>query len=193
MIDLTNHLTAEPNPYYRPKTLRAFLAVLLFLVVTFQLHSQTSRAYNTRAAFLLNFTQFIEWPASAYPTVDAPFVIGILGEDPFGASLDETVAGEKVKGHTITIQRYQNVKDIKICHILFINNKEGTKLKEILPALPVKNILTVSDITDFATTGGIIRFRTNKNKIKLQINLSALKDADLSISSKLLKVADIVR
>ncbi|MDQ6815449.1 MAG: YfiR family protein, partial [Bacteroidota bacterium] len=149
--------------------------------------------YNIKARFIYNFTQFVEWPAATFSSAEAPFIIGILGEDPFGSALDDLVSGEKVKDHPIIIQRYQNVKDIKSCHILFINNKEGGKLKEIFASLPNRNILTVSDIPDFAAIGGIIYFVTKKNKIKLQINLPASKVADLTISSKLLQVAEIVR
>ncbi|MCW3110007.1 MAG: YfiR family protein, partial [Segetibacter sp.] len=155
--------------------------------------AQTSREYNIKAVFLYNFTQFVEWPSNTFPGPDAPFIIGILGDDPFHSSIDEAVANEKAKGHPIIVQRYRNVKDINNCHILFISNTESGKLREILAALASKNILTVSDIPDFATTGGIIRFITKENKIKLQINLPASKDADLNISSKLLQVAEIVR
>ena len=180
----------NPNITSTPRILWVTLLCLLFSV-----HSpaQSSREYAIKAAFLYNFTQFIEWPATTFATSDAPFVIGVLGEDPFHSSLDEAVAGEKVNDHPIVIQRYQNAKDIKSCHILFISRKESGKLREILASLPAKNILTVSDIPDFASAGGIIRFMTVENKIKLQINLPASKMADLNISSKLLQVADIVR
>ncbi len=177
---------------YCTKTIKVF-ATFLFLFFSYHLAAQTSREYNIKAVFLYNFTQFVEWPANTFRTPDAPFVIGILGNDPFHSYIDETVAGEKVKGHSIIVQRYLDVKDIKNCHILFITDSESGKLKEILASLPNKNMLTVSDIPDFAITGGIIRFMTKENKIKLQINLSASKNADLNISSKLLQVAEIVR
>lgn len=178
---------------YKSKYARVCILALLFIIFSFQLHAQTSREYNIKAVFLYNFTQFINWPSNAFQDAEAPFVIGILGNDPFRTSLDKTVTNEKVKGRPIIIQRYQDVKEIKNCHILFINSKESRRLKEILSALPRKHILTVSDMPQFATAGGIIRFATKENKIRLQINLSTSKDADLSISSKLLQVADIVR
>jgi hypothetical protein len=165
----------------------------VFLIFSFQLHAQTSREYNIKAVFLYNFTQFVEWPSNAFQNPEAPYIIGILGDDPFRSAIDEAVAGEKAKGHPIIVRRYQNVNEIRNCHILFISNSLRGKLREILSALPNKNILTVSDIPDFATSGGIIRFMTKENKIKLQINLPASKDADLNISSKLLQVAEIVR
>jgi hypothetical protein len=176
------------------KVIKGLLNYRIFLLVlSIQLQAQTSQRYNTKAQFLYNFTQFIEWPAQAFASAEAPFIIGILGDDPFGPLLNDNVAGEKVKNHPIVVQRYEDVKDIKNCHILFISNKGAGKLREILAALPNKNILTVSDIPDFATTGGIIRFMLIKKKIKLQINLPASKNAELNISPKLLQLADIVR
>jgi hypothetical protein len=73
------------------------LYACLFLVTLPALQAQPlpSLAYKIKAAFLFNFTQFIDWPAATFPVADSPFVIGVLGEDPFGPYLDETVAGEK--------------------------------------------------------------------------------------------------
>lgn len=173
--------------------LKNFALALLLLVLSDQLQAQLSHQNAIKARFLYNFTHFVEWPSTVFAESGAPFVIGILGDDPFGSQLDEDVLGEKVKGHPIAVERYQDVKDIINCHILFINSKDDAKIKEILGALPGKNILTVSDMLNFTTIGGIIRFITIKNKIKLQINLPASKNAELNISPKLLQVADIVR
>jgi hypothetical protein len=153
--------------------------------------NNTLPEYNIKAVFLYNFTQFVEWPENTLVN-DEAFIIGILGTDPFQSYIDETVSGEKVKGHTILVQRYNTIKDIGKCHILFISNSEAGRVKEILAAVPNKKVLTVSDIPDFARTGGMIRFMKLNNKIKLQINRSAVKAAELSISSKLLRLADIV-
>ncbi len=180
------------NYSYRKRKLKVPVA-FLFLFFSFQLYAQISREYNIKAAFIYNFTRFVEWPSNAFSDPIAPFVIGILGDNPFDSSLYEAVGGEKVKGHPIIVQQYQNVNDIKNCHVLFISNNGDGKLKEILSTLPNKNILTVSDIPGFTTTGGIISFMTKENKIKLQINLSVAKATDLNISSKLLQVAEIVR
>ena len=152
-----------------------------------------SREYNIKAVFLYNFARFVEWPASTLGNAETPFVIGILGDDPFRSVIDQTVAGEKIKGHPIVIQRYKTVHEIKHCHILYISAREATKLNEILFALKNKNVLTVSDMASFTATGGMIRFMTKDNKIRLQINPEAAKAADLNISSKLLNVAEIDR
>jgi hypothetical protein len=147
--------------------------------------------YDIKAVFLYNFSHFVEWPQEAFNGSDAPFVIGILGEDPFRSYIDKTVEGEKVNGHSIVIKRFQHVNDIKNCHILFISAKEAGRVKDILSAVQNRSILTVSDMRNFTNAGGMISFFTKDNKIKLMINPAAARAAELNISSKLLRVAEI--
>jgi hypothetical protein len=159
----------------------------------FHLSAQTpvTREYQVKAVFLFNFTHFIEWPAASFSADQAPFVIGILGKNPFGAYLEEIVSGEKVNGHTVTVQYYNNMEEIKTCHILFINLAEEKKMEQVVESLKGRNILTVSDAPDFSEQGGMIRLFARDNKIKFQINLEASKAASLTLSSKLLRLADI--
>jgi hypothetical protein len=148
--------------------------------------------YQLKAVFLFNFTQFVEWPAEAFPESQTPLVIGILGEDPFGTYLDEAVAGEKANNRQLVVERYRRPQDIKLCHILFISRSEADRLEQILAGVSGRRILTVGDVDGFAGRGGMIRFVTERNKIRLKINLEAAKAAKLTISSKLLRPADIV-
>ena len=154
--------------------------------------SPASPEYQLKAVFLFNFAQFVEWPASAFPGPDAPLVIGILGEDPFGPYLDETVRGEKVNDRPLVVRRFRSVEEISTCHILFISGREMGRLRGILDSLRGRSILTVGDVEGFATRGGMIRFITDQNRIRFRINLDAAKAADLTISSKLLRAAQIV-
>lgn len=170
------------------------LALLLLVIFTNSARAQPelSREYNIKAVFLLNFTRFIDWPAEAYQSAASPFVIGILGNDPFNELIDNAVAGEVVYQHPIVIQRYKSVDSIKDCHVLFIARTEAADLKSVQAALTGKSTLTVSDQVNFAGRGGMICFVTQNNKIKLQINALAAKRANLNISSKLLRLAEIV-
>jgi len=174
----------------RRGTAKIHLAVFL-LVISFTATAQNPvREYRFKAVFLFNFTKFVEWPASSFDSPEAPFIIGILGDDPFGSVIDETVASEKVKGHPIVIQRYKQLPDIEHCHLLFISAKEIPVLKDKMQEIQ-RHILTVGDSPDFNIAGGMIRLTTRDNKIKLIINPSAVKAAELNMSSKLLKVAEI--
>ena len=147
---------------------------------------------QVEAVFLFNFSQFVEWPAQAFASQRSPLVIGVLGSDPFGAALDEVVRGEVVNGRTLEVRRYQRVEEVKDCHILFISRSERPRLEQILAHLQGRSVLTVSDLEDFARQGGVIRFVLVEDKVRLRINLEAAKAAGLTISSKLLRPAQIV-
>jgi hypothetical protein len=151
-----------------------------------------SREYQVKAVFLFNFAQFVEWPPAAFAGARSPLVIGILGGDPFGAYLDETVRDEKVSNRPLEIQRYQRVDEIKTCHVLFISRSEANRLEQILVSFKDRHILIVGDGDDFVQRGGMIRLATAQNKIRLIINVDAAKAANLTISSKLLRAAELV-
>ena len=172
--------------------LRAALASAL-LWSGWGLAAQTPHAseYQIKAVFLFNFAQFVDWPPGAFPDSAAPLVIGVLGDDPFGPYLDETVRGETVRGRPLEIRRYQKIEDIKTCHILFISASEDSRLDTILGTLKDRAVLTVGDGTGFARRGGMVRFLSEKNKIRMRINLEAVKAANLKVSSKLLRVAEV--
>jgi hypothetical protein len=156
--------------------------------------AQTRRASasDVQAVFLFNFAQFVDWPADAFPDSQSPLVIGILGKDPFGGALDETVRGETVRQRTFRIDRYRRVEEVKNCHILFISRSEIKRVDEIVAALKDRPILTVSNADDFDQPGGIIRFILDQSRIRLSIDLEAAEAARLTFSSKLLRSAEIV-
>jgi hypothetical protein len=154
--------------------------------------SVQASASEVQAVFLFNFAQFVDWPAEAFADPQAPLVIGILGKDPFGGFLDETVRGETVRGRTFRVDRYRRVEELRDCHILFIGRSETKRLDSILAALKDRPILTVSSGDDFDRAGGIIRFILDKSKIRLSVDLEAAQAARLTFSSKLLRSAEIV-
>ena len=172
----------------RQNLIRALLACSFFILSA---QKTAVPEYEVKAVFLFNFSQFVEWPAAAFASDQAPLVIGILGEDPFGTYLNNIVYGEKMKEHPLMVSHYKNLEEVKSCHILFINKIEINNMGDVLKNLKEKNVLTVSDAPNFLLQGGMVRFFIKNNKIQLQINLDAAKAAKLDISSKLLKVADI--
>ena len=148
--------------------------------------------YEVKAVFLFNFSQFVDWPEAAFADGRAPLVIGVLGSDPFGATLDEIVRGEMVNGRPLAVRRYQSPDQVDTCHILFIDRSQDSRLDTIVAALKGHSVLTVGDFEGFTRRGGMIRFVTVGNKIRLRINLGAAQEAKLTISSKLLRPAKIV-
>lgn len=154
--------------------------------------TEPSREYKLKAVFLFNFAQFVDWPAQAFPDAQSPLVIGVLGQDPFGAYLDEIVRDEKVKGRPLLVERHRQVDEVRACHILFVSRSESERLDAVLLELKGRPILTVGDTDDFAKRGGMIRFVTEKNKTRMSVNLGAAKESKLKISSRFLRSAEIV-
>lgn len=145
--------------------------------------------YTVKAVFLLNFTRFIEWPQ---PAPSGPLVIGVLGDDPFGRKLDVALQGEKVGARPVVAKRLESLAEIAECDALFISQSEKDRLSRILARCQQRPMLTVSDISNFAEQGGMVEMVTQDTKIRLRINVEAARDARLTISSKLLRPAQIV-
>jgi hypothetical protein len=148
--------------------------------------------YQVKAVFLFNFSQFVDWPPQAFTSPTEPFVIGILGTDPFGARLDEAVRGERIAERPIIVRRFTKVDEIADCQILFIDGSEAAQLDPIIRTLGHRSILTVSEVDGAAQRGVMVQFVTENNRIRLRINAESARAAGLSISSKLLRLADIV-
>ena len=170
----------------------ALLAILLALAAPPGRAQAPPTEYQVKAVFLFNFSQFVDWPVAAFADGRSPLVIGVLGDDPFGAMLDEIVQGETVNGRPLAVRRYKSIDEVDACHILFIGRSQLGQLDAVVAALKDRNVLTVGDFEGFTSHGGIIRFVTVGNKIRLRINLAAAQQARLTISSKLLRPAHIV-
>lgn len=172
------------------RILRALSFVLLLLVTANSSAAPTE--YRVKAVFLYHFSRFVEWPESAFAAPDAPFVIGVFGQDPFGPELDEVVRGETVNGRPLQIRRIHDVADVAGCQILFIPASEQPQLDEIVAALGQHSTLTVSDVDGAASQGAMIRLVTDGDRIRLRVNVESARAAGLIISSKLLRSAEIV-
>lgn len=162
---------------------------LLLAAVPGHAQSPAPSEYKLKAAFLFNFAKFIDWPAEAFADDKSPFVIGVLGDNPFGNELEQTVAGKKVNDHPITIQSFRAAAETTNCHILFISTAEKKRLPEIIQALRGTSVLTVGETEQFIEAGGMINFVLEAGKIRFQINDDAAKAARLKISSKLMSLA----
>jgi hypothetical protein len=152
------------------------------------------KEYQVKAAILLQSARFVEWPAEA----DAPIVVGVLGEDPFGPLLDQIFKGESAKGRPLEIRRFKAPQDLEPCHILFVCASEKERWPEIRKrlgedAFKARGPLTVSDIEAFAEAGGVLHLDLQEKKVRLRINVDAAARASLKISSQLLKLAVVVR
>ncbi|HEX4485821.1 MAG TPA: YfiR family protein [Terriglobales bacterium] len=149
--------------------------------------------YQVEAAYLFNFGKFVDWPPTSLPNTEAPLVVCVLGEDPFGSSLDSILQRGTVKGKAITAKRIGRVEEVASCQVLYISASEAGSVDRILNGVGKISVLTVSDMPQFLDRGGMIQFVLEEGKIRFQINLNAAENARLVLSSELLKVAMTVK
>jgi len=149
--------------------------------------------YQVEAAYLYNFGRFVEWPSQATAVRTDTFTICVLGQDPFGSSLDAALVGEKIGNRSVVAKRISVARESADCQILFISSSEANRLNKIIEALDKSAVLTVSDIPQFSQQRGMIQFVLEENRIRFEVNLTAAQRAGLALSSELLKVATAVR
>ncbi len=164
---------------------------MLALLLSTAVPAAAPDEYQVEAVFLLHFTQFIEWPQASGDS-HAPFVIGVLGRDPFGNALDEAVRGETVNGRPLVVKRFAGAADLGPCQILFIDRSAIGDADRVIASVSHSGTLTVSDVDVPAPADVIIRFLNEDRRIRLRINVDYARTAGLTISSKLLRPAQVV-
>ncbi len=143
--------------------------------------------YQVKAAFLLNFAKFVEWPAGAFPTADSPIAICVLGKDPFGRALDEVVQGETVNARRLVVQRINQAPAPRMCNVLFVGGGEKD-VPKLLDSLG-RQVLTVGEGDKFLRDGGMIALVIDNRRVRFDVNQMAAVNAGLTLSSRLLSVA----
>ena len=152
--------------------------------------------YKIKAAFLLNFAKFVDWPETSFTNSHAPFVIGLVGEDPFGQLLDDAFMNRSVNGRGFIIRRLSMDEAPENCHILFVSASEKARLPALLQTLVSKPVLTVSEMDRFGESGGMINFKLvggQVKQVKLETNPEAAVLGGLKLSSKLIAISTVVK
>ncbi len=148
--------------------------------------------FEVEAAFIPKFTSFITWPHYTFHYDDSPFVIGILGENPFGESLAEIVSDKDFGGRPFEIRQFDAPEEVRQCQILYIDERRFPDLPVTLGALDGDGLLTIGNHADFTQHGGVLRFLIEEQRVRFEINVSAAQEHNLRISSKLLSLARVV-
>jgi hypothetical protein len=179
------------------RAIRFIAACLITVSLTIPMWAQSASSvapseYLIKAGFTYNFAKLMQWPDRAFPQPDSPIVIGILGADPFGNTLREVLTGKNVNGRTFVVKHLKLGAELKDCNILFVTASETAHLDEIFRVVRGLPILTIGESPNFARRGGIINFVLEDDKVHFEVNVEAAKQADITISSRLLTLARII-
>jgi YfiR/HmsC-like len=170
------------------------LAALIALVGATPTWAQASPSveYQVKAAFLLNFAKFIEWPPNVFQGEKTPIAVCIFRYDPFGSALDDIIRGKTINNREVLARRIAELPDLKSCQLVFVSDREDKLLSEILNSLKGASALVVGESEGFAERGGGVQFFLEDNKLRFAVNVDAVQRAHLTVSSKVLALARIV-
>jgi hypothetical protein len=149
---------------------------------------------EVRAAILINFPKYVDWPPTAFAQTNSPIVLAVFGDKDQGEALRKMVEGKTINGHRLAFKQVNTEEEITSgFHILFIGASEQRRIPAILEKCSGLSVLTVGESDDFLEKGGIINLASRDRKIRLEVNLLAANQARLKINSKLLAIADVVK
>jgi len=165
--------------------------MLLMSVSALAVHAEVAKEYQLKAAFLFNFTKFVEWPAARFADETSPVVIGVFGRNPFDEELANIVKGRTVNGRAIVVTLISTAEQVPHVHLLFVPASEEPRL----PVSVWKNlgIVAVGESDGFVDQGGTITFTQQGDKLRFAVNVATAERDGLKISAQLLKLAASIR
>lgn len=175
--------------------MRLFRFVLLVLLVMLpaqggaRADGSPSREYQLKAAFIYNFAQFVEWPGDTFSSPSAPLVIGVMGDSTLAATLEQACRGKTAGKREIVVKSISSLDGIGSAQILFISGTERDKLSELIKRATSECVLTIGDFDGFTAASGMVRFLTEDNRLRFEVNLDAINQGHLKFSAQLLKLA----
>jgi hypothetical protein len=147
--------------------------------------------YEVKAAFVHNFTKFVEWSRDSFESEDSPIRMGILGQGPITEPL-MNLDGKEVKNRSLSVSAINSLDNANEFHIIFFNPSERENITSLLSSLNNSSVLTIGDMPGFAEECGIINFYLKGGKVRFEVNVAVSRRERLKISSKLLRLARIV-
>ena len=145
------------------------------------------REYNVKAVSLYAFGRYVTWPESVFPTPTSPFVIGVLGGNPFGDALNRIAAKKTLNGRPIEVRQLVAPDEGAQCHIVFVTRTVAPELEaKLIQQASGKPVLLVGESPGFAQRGGIINFYQSGANVRFELNPDRGVECQLSLDAKLL-------
>lgn len=156
------------------------------------LHAEVEE-YQLKAAVVYNFAKFVEWPPQSFTNANDPIAVCVLGQNPFGGWLSETLAGRTAGGRPFVIRHASEPQQVGHCQILFVSSSERKRFRAVLAEVKADGVLTVGDTPGFAALGGVVNLRLDGDTVRMEVNVKSAEQKKLQISAKLLSLAQIVK
>lgn len=186
-------LATASRRFFRVKSglLAALFIVVFGSVVSVRAQEAAPSEAQVKAAFLLNFAKYVEWPPSAFPETGKPIVVGIFDDDEVAREFSVMSEKRTVEGHPFQLVRITTPEQCRACHIVFIGFSQTRRCADLLPTLRASDILTVGENDDFMDLGGMINLTQRERRIAIEVNMESVRASKLKVSSKLLALATL--
>lgn len=172
------------------------LAVLAFLFLgspVFPEQIQSAPEQAIKAAYLCNFATYIEWPGDTLETGNARLMIGVFGDDSLADELERITTGRMMHGRPVDVRRLDPGDPLGGLHVLFIGEEEINEVRDLIEEAQSQSILVVTESMDALELGSVINFRLVDQRVRFEVSLDAADKSRLTISSRLLSVAEYVK
>lgn len=153
--------------------------------------AEAAGEYEVKATFFYHFANFVDWPASTFKATNGHLRICVMGKDPFGQTLEATLAKKSLQNHPFEIYRNPPTTKLKHCHLLYFPASASSKIRALRRHVDTEDVLTVGETSDFMEQGGMVQFFVDKQNIQFAINTDVVDQTNLKVSSKLLRLAKI--
>ena len=203
-VTFPRSVSSVSPPGFRPRS-RAWILLFVLLLFAAEPFLRSARAlgvdaaqefseYEVKARCLgLYVTRYIKWPEASFKEKDSPFVIAVLGKDPFGPSLTTVMKGRKAGEHPIKVVAIASIDELLDCQLLFMPSASEKQLPKVLEFYKDKSTLIVAESALAAENGAHVGMYLEKSKLSFTINAVAAKHAKLELSSELLKLAKLTK
>jgi hypothetical protein len=173
-------------------TLLAVVGLAFVSVGAATLCGDQASELEVKAAFLVNFLKFVEWPADRLPDATTPYVIAVIGGESFGAALQNATADRTIAARKVTVRIVPYISEVGHAHLVFISGSQQRQLPAILRELDGKSVLTVGDTPGYAESGVMLNLVVQDQRVRFEANTAAVARSRLRLSSHLLRIARIV-
>ncbi len=147
---------------------------------------------EVKAAFLYKFLGYIDWPATAFPKPDSPYVIGVFSADAIAEELAGIAAGRSVNGRPVVVRKIKEGEPLSGVHMLFIGRSAGVRQAQLLDIARQNSIVSVTETENGLAQGSVINFHLADGRVRFEVSLTAAEKSDFKFSSRLLSVASSV-